>query len=584
MKKITIILLLLISTILAGCRLIPSQPAPQPTITSTASPDISPTTTPAPTNTPNPTATQTATATPAPDFTVRVHPDGGLYVGDQVSFEILLPKGVEVSASSKLAVIVDGKPLDYGGYNPFGYFGIGGRYQATLPWVWDTSDMQAGDVPVTFSIEPENITWQETVTLHPAAQVPPPEPKVRWAHEESDCCLFYYITNTEGARDIESITKIADHEAEQVSSQMKTDFSEPVIVNLIPRVLGHGGFAWKEISISYLDRNFAGNDLGNVLHHEMVHILDERSGKDTRPTIFVEGLAVYLTGGHFKKEPLIPRAAALLDPKIQENGLGMYIPLKELADDFYHSQHEIGYLEAASLVEYLVDTYGRDAFFDFYHSTDLEQVNESKEVTYIADSKAIDSALQEHFKISFRQLEKDFIEHLINIDVDPRNADDVRLLVDYYNIVRQYEQILDPSAYFLNAWMPDLDYMRQSGIVADYVRHPATPENIAVEAMMMSAHTLLLEKNYEAMETVMDALHKTLGAFEQGKRHPFESSPLANDYYQITRLMHDNGLVVQTITIENDKATVIATTGWADEKTYSPEKKDGNWVLPKTDD
>ena len=90
------------------------------------------------------------------------------------------------------------------------------------------------------------------------------------------------------------------------------DFSEPLVVTLMPRVLGQGGFASSEMYISFLDRNYAGNMLEMVLHHEMVHILDNRLGGEMRPTILIEGLAVYLSGGHYKLEDLIPRAAALL--------------------------------------------------------------------------------------------------------------------------------------------------------------------------------------------------------------------------------------------------------------------------------
>ncbi len=74
-----------------------------------------------------------------------------------------------------------------------------------------------------------------------------------------------------------------------------------------------------------------------------------------------EGLAVYLTGGHFKPEPLGPRAAALLD-------LGWYISLSNVANDFYNQQHDIAYLEAGSLVKYLVETYGWSAFNQFYRT------------------------------------------------------------------------------------------------------------------------------------------------------------------------------------------------------------------------
>ncbi len=133
---------------------------------------------------------------------------------------------------------------------------------------------------------------------------------------------------------------------------------------LLPRLLGHGGFASREIAVSYLDRNYMAGDEATILHHEIIHILDSRLGGDLRPSALVEGLAVYLSGGHFKPEPILPRAAALLPaepgcvawsagstplpPSAPAEGCGIdgYIPLRRLIDNFYFEQHEIGYLEA----------------------------------------------------------------------------------------------------------------------------------------------------------------------------------------------------------------------------------------------
>ena len=216
-------------------------------------------------------------------------------------------------------------------------------------------------------------------------------------------------------------------------------------------MLGHGGFADDAISISYLQRNYAGSSSEIVLHHELVHKLDSQLGGDLRPAFFVEGLAVYLSGGHFKPEPLIPRAAALLEQ-------GMYLPLAPLAERFYASQHEIGYLEASALIEYMIERWGNDAFFAFYR--DIHPVEGSA-----SQAAAINAALLKHFQLTFGELENDFLQYLSKQPVEGRWEEDVRLSVRYYDTVRRYQQALDPSAYYMTAWLPDNKQMRERNLV-----------------------------------------------------------------------------------------------------------------------
>ncbi len=322
----------------------------------------------------------------ADGFTVRLHPDGGLFVGDQVSFEVIAPPGMDLQ-DQELVVSVAGQSLP-----PvrFGEFGIAGRPQATLLWSWDTRTLEPGTYEVEFSIEPDGIAWSQQVVLAPASQLPLPEPGARWESVQTDCCLIHYVSGTPAARDLADITRIVDAQAENAVSRMGLEFTEQIEVVLLPRVLGHGGFASGEISISYLDRNYANNDLAQVLHHEMVHILDYRLGGEYRPSLFVEGLAVYLSRGHFKPEPLLTRAAAL-------PGLGLYIPLTALADDFYNSQHEVGYLQAGALIQYMVGRWGWQAFDEFYRSIP-EPADEPP-------SAVIDRALRRSFGLTLDELE-----------------------------------------------------------------------------------------------------------------------------------------------------------------------------------
>lgn len=487
-------------------------------------------------------ATPTATVT---DFEIRVHPDGGLFVGDQLSFEVIAPSGVPINDEENLEVITESGEIL--GATSFAPFGIGNRQQATLRWTWDTSGLQPGPHEVTFAIPSQNVRWTETITLRPRSELAAWQREAAWAMAESECCTFYYITNTASERDKIDWLFGAQEQAEQVATLMDTSFTQPVEITLMPRVLGHGGFASGEIYISYLDRNYAGSAFDFVLHHEMVHILDARLGGELRPTILAEGLAVYLTGGHFKPEPLIPRAAALLELTHPETGLNWYLPLRPLTDNFYTSQHEIGYLQAGALVEFMVETWGWEAFLSFYR--DIEPAEDG------THSQAIENALQEHFDLSLARLEARFLERLRAEEIAPENKRDVRLVVTYYDNVRRYQQILDPSAYFLAAWLPRGPEMRQRGIVADLLRHPTEAENLVFETMLVAVDEYLRAARYDKAETAIEAVEAALDALEAGQAKPFQAHPLAADHAAIVRLLLEQDYHPQQIMVQGQRAT-----------------------------
>lgn len=539
-------------------------PMPSPTVTVTPVP-------PTPTRTFTPSVTPSVTPLVDSLFDVYFHPDGGLYVGDLVSMEVIPLETMDLKQSS-LAILVDGEQLALGEEEArFGHFGIGGRYQATLPWVWDTAGMNPGEHVVSFVIQPQGFQWEETVTLLPAEQLPFAEQGAQWRHTESACCLYYYISQTAAARDIEQIVATTENEANSVIAQLGGTFEQPVVLTLLPRVLGHGGFTTDEILISYLDRNYAGDGLPIVVHHEMVHLIDKQLEAELRPTIFVEGLAVYLTGGHFKEEPLLPRAAALLPVQEQENGLGWYLPLKPLADNFYKSQHEIGYLEAGALVEYMVERWGFEAFSDFYRH--IQPVNGGSQ------SDAIDAALRQYFGVSFAELEAAFLQTLRDVQVSEVYALDVRLSIYFFDTVRAYQQLLDPSAYFLNAWIPNIKTMRESGIVADFMRHPAALENLVVETLLVSADTALREGDYYFAEQAINAGDAVVNAIRDGIVPPYAVHPLAQEYAQIIDVILDAGYTPERIRLDATSAEVIVTRNELQLETIYLEKTGFQWVL-----
>jgi hypothetical protein len=489
--------ILLAFIVLIACQAVGSL-APDPTDTAQPLPTSSPTPT-------QPIPTPTPTSTPAPildgGYLVRLHPDGPLYVGDQVSVEVIAPE-TEEQGDKNVKIQVTGLGANDLGSSKFEGHGIGGRMQATFSWVWDTSDLQAGEYQVKFSVDPEGPVWTESVNLLPEFEVPDPEPSASWETIILDCCEINFITGTDFAQDAPELLELIQDQAENAVSRMGVDFDERIPITILPRVLGHGGFAGDEIYISYIDNNYAGNDLPQVLTHEMIHILDRRLGGELRPSILVEGLAVYMADGHFKVEPLLPRAAALLE-------LGWYLPLTELTDAFYTSQHEIGYLEGGALVEFIVNRYGYSAFNDFYRDIKNHPSGDQ--------SKALDLALQEHFGLTLKQMEGQFKSELNRQHINPDMYEDVILTVAYYDAVREYQRLLDPSAYFLTAWLPDGEEMRERGIVADYLRRPTMPINRVIEDLLVEVDRQIRAGNYLEAEKALDQTDRELDQVQENQ-------------------------------------------------------------------
>jgi hypothetical protein len=431
-------------------------------------------------------------------FRVVYHPDGPLYVGDQVSIEVIGPSSF-TSHNQKISVSLGSKELGEADFSPFG---IGGRQQATFYWIWDTRGLESGSYTLTFSIAPAGLKWDRQVSLNPVTDVPLPEPGAHWETAESVCCTIHYVSGTESERDIEKLKSMADAQAAEVTKRMGTEFDEKIPLTFLPRVLGQGGFASNGIYVSYLDRNYAGSTAQQVTHHEMVHWLDRQLGGKARISMLQEGLAVYYSGGHFKPEPILVRAEALIQ-------MERYIPLRQLTDSFYSSQHEIGYLEAGALVGYLVETYGTEKFNIFFRN--LQHVDGP-------DSAVLDAGLKTHFGISFDQLERDFIDYLHKQTVSESDLTDVRLTVSFYDTVRRYQQLLDPSAHFMTAWLPSGDDVRSRGIVADYLRHPVTSVERQIENLLVEGDASLRAKDYQNAELRIYLVNTLLDVIERNQK------------------------------------------------------------------
>ena len=423
-------------------------------------------------------------------FSVQYHPDGGLYVGDRVSIEVIPPPDWDVG-EQQVRVVVGEQVLGVADFSPSG---VGQREQATFWWVWDTTDLEEGKQILRYDILPDGQSWQDSIKLLPADERP--YPQAAWVTTTSDCCTLAYITGTDAERDIGLLKKMVDDQAENALQRLQTENKPPISITFIPRLLGHGGFVSNGIYVTYLDNNYTGITTSQVIHHEIVHSIDRNLGGKLMPSMLVEGLAVYLSGGHFKTEPLLPRAAALLE-------LDTYIPLETLVESFYYQQHEIGYLEAGALVAYMVGRYGWEDYQTFYR--DIDAVGDQTE--------SLEVGLNKHFEISLEQLEKDFLNVLRGQDVSDSVITDLRITVKFYDSLRHYQEILDPSAYFLTAWFPDGDIMREEGIVADFLRSPNRLDNLFFEFLLRTSSKNVSSRDQKQAEMILELVNFLLSLY-----------------------------------------------------------------------
>ncbi len=477
-----------------------------------------------------------------------IHPDPQVYAGDQVSFEVSVHDGANLGinrfpVSLYLGDPKDGHLLDTAQAFPSG---LGGRLQATFTWTW-TAEGLSGEQTLTAVVDPEDViqigdenpdnnTLTFSLNILPRESLTPIESEAHWVTTESECCIFNYISGSAAERDIEAIKATADEALQYVEGRMGKNLQQKMVFNLIDRLLGHGGFASTTITITYIDRDYAGGGLENVFRHEATHLLDRQFG-NFRPSIIEEGTATYITGGHFKEEPFEPRLIGVID-------LGRYIPLAELADHFYSSQHEIGYLEGAAFIEYLVDTYGWDRYTRFLASFQGAA----------SDSLVLDAALRLMYDKSLADMEADWLAKLKAQTVDERWRADIDYTVQYYDNVRRYQQLNDPSAYFLTAWIPDITRAVRDNIVADYSRHPDTPTNIALETMLVEASHTLAAGDFVATHDYLNAVNAVLD-----NNGDFDVNPLATDYWTLTESALGAGYEPHRIQLDADTATVTVS-------------------------
>lgn len=518
----------------------PSPAVPLPTITPAATPTLVPTATP--TTPPSP--------TPAPDLSltaadVVLYPTPRLYVGDQVTFQISphIPPGV-APGDVAVRISLDGEVLVD---NRLNRPNLGGAVTGLYEWVWYID--QPGDYHVTVELDPRdeikagdanpaNNIVQLTVSAAPVStSVDAPPPHI-WRTLTAANANIHVVTGTAADRDAEQLTALVEQAVARAAAILGVTPAQPVEIFFIERILGQGGYAGSAMVITYADRNYAGGGLYEVLVHESIHVLDNRFEPPDAFRFITEGLAVWGAGGHYKPESLDQRAAALLMETDH------YIPLATLIDDFYPAQHEVGYLEAGALVAYLVPRYGWERVRDLYSSL--------RQPPGVPESLVMDTAFQAQLGKTLAQIETDWHTYLRQQPRDPNAAADLLTTIRYYDVMRQYQQQYDPTAYFLDAWLPTPGVLLERELTAEVTRRPTAEVNVALETMLEAADMALRQAQIARANALLDSVERVLknnGAFVD---------PLAVSYLELVRLTANLGYEAQTIDIADTMAIVMA--------------------------
>jgi hypothetical protein len=552
MKRFAILFVLLLSACSLGNETLPTVvpvvATAVPFVTATSPP-------PLPTNTatavpPTQMSLPTITSIPQDDLgirsgDIRLYPVSQIYSGDLVTFQLLPFVPAEIAPENvSVHVLVDDRIVVSGvldGRN------LGGSTEALYKWAWDTTDasglhqvkviLDRDDSIVAGDTNPDNNLASLTVNVQPETARPRTEANAEWLTAQSACCLIHAISGTAAGRDLSHLLTAVETAVQQASLKLNEPLQSQIEIYFVDKVIGQGGYASGYMVISYLDRHYAGNGLHHVLVHEATHVLD-RQFAPQRIIFLTEGLAVWASDGHFKTDDLNQRAAAVV-------ATGNYVPLAELVNDFYNAQHESSYVQAAGFITYLIETYGWPSFRAFYSDVTADDASTLAE--------ALNLNLQAYYGKSLDQMEADWLAYLESLPPDRTQVTDLLTTIRYYDVMRRYQTVYDPTAHFLTAWLPSPPEVQEQGNTADLTRHPHTDTHVALETMLQSADTAVRAGDYNLANVLLDSVTRVLdneGTF---------IDPMAVNYLNIVHSARALGFEAQKITLTGTRAQVMAT-------------------------
>ena len=467
---------------------------------------------------------------------IFTYPYPSIHAGEKLSLRVQpsLPDGVQPE-DVLVEVQVDG---EWVAAQSLGSHPLSNEAGTVLEWIWD-SDGQAGEHQIEVALLPQNGLYANEARTMFALTVQPPVATGTWQIEENDCCRVHVLSGSAAAKDLGELSVAVETAVSIASRQLGEAPNHVLDFYFIERMIGQGGYAGTAVVVSYGERDYANVELEQILVHEAIHIIDRQFAPNRIPFL-AEGVAVWGSDGHYKPENLDERAAALRQ-------IGQYVPLTAMVDNFYMATaHEIGYLEAASFINYLIDTYGWQRFRAFYADTTQ---NEGQTAV-----SALSTSLQTHYEMGLAEAEAEWLAYLDGIDVGQTAVTDLQTTLYFYNSMRRYQELFDPPAHFLQAWLPAPNAVLESGNPADLARHPQEELNVVLELMLESASHALLIGDYERADNVLDSVNRVLSSGGQF------IDPLAINYRDVIRQLGRREYEPSRIIINGDRAEVTAVS------------------------
>ena len=497
---------------------------------------------------------------------VQLFPLPKIISGDRVTFQVqpYVPQEIPVENVS-VDIFVDGDIVSAGS---LGWRNWEGKAQGVYEWVWHTAGrpgrheirivLDSQDLFQEGDEDPSNNETTFSVSVGKASERPLEERDASWVTAETDCCIAHALTRTAAYRDFPELLVLLDSAISEASSRIDEFPQDKIDVYFVERTIGQGGYAGSEMVIVYNDRPYIGGELYELLVHESTHIID-RQFAPQRTKFLSEGVSVWAAGGHYEEQDLQRRAAALL-------AINEYIPLAELANNFYPSQHEIGYLEAGAFVDYLVGQYGWPDVREFYSNTSISDG--------ATEADALDANLRRYFDMSLAEMEAAWLANLAAIAPGEVEIANLRSTIRYFETARAYQKLHDPTAYFRTAWLPNPADIVESGNTADFTRQPDTEVNFTVELMLRSAKEAIGNQNFERANVLLDSLERYLN------REGATVDPLVTSYQNIVHTAVAFGYEPHNVALDGNTAGVLATTASGTRLfNLDLEMQSGDWIL-----